>query len=104
VELFAKGSFSTPSATHITFHWYCECFAYSIDRRVLRLIHVPLQCGGGWSRLAAPFSSEASEKEKITFLTAVPTVYTQLMSTFSRLPASVQEAAKEAIHILIIYG
>ncbi|RJE20527.1 AMP-binding enzyme [Aspergillus sclerotialis] len=48
-----------------------------------------------WNRLAAPFTGE--QKEKITFLTAVPTIYNRLMSTFSDLPQETQTAAKEAI-------
>lgn len=48
-----------------------------------------------WNRLAAPFNGE--QKEKITFLTAVPTVYNRLMSTFSDLRQETQTAAKEAI-------
>ncbi|KAI9376473.1 hypothetical protein BJX61DRAFT_538849 [Aspergillus egyptiacus] len=49
-----------------------------------------------WKRLAEPFLSE-SAASKITFLTAVPTIYNRLMSTFSSLPAETQEAARVAI-------
>lgn len=57
----------------------------------------PFNADAVWSRLAAPFLPDTKEKEKITFLTAVPTVYTQLMANLPRLPEPVQEAAKEAI-------
>jgi len=52
-----------------------------------------------WNRLAAPFLPESSlvEKRKITFLTAVPTIYNRLMASFSDLPPSTQEAARKAI-------
>lgn len=55
----------------------------------------PFNADAVWNRLAAPFAGE--QKEKITFLTAVPTVYNRLMSTFSGLPRETQTAAKEAI-------
>ena len=52
-----------------------------------------------WKRLAAPFlpSTETNKKEKITFLTAVPTIYTKLLSTFPSLPPETQSAARKAI-------
>lgn len=51
-----------------------------------------------WNRLAAPYLPETAEKrEKITFLTAVPTIWNRLLSTFPSLPAETQHAAKEAI-------
>lgn len=52
-----------------------------------------------WNRLAAPFLLDDATKprEKITFLTAVPTIYNRLLSSFPKLPADVQRAAKEAI-------
>lgn len=58
----------------------------------------PFNANAVWSRFAAPFLPDVKEKEKITFLTAVPTVYTQLISSFPGLPIGIQEAAKEAIH------
>ncbi|CAI7611698.1 unnamed protein product [Penicillium bialowiezense] len=48
-----------------------------------------------WKRLAAPFQS--SSKSPITFLTAVPTVYNRLMTTFKNLPPDLQKASKEGI-------
>lgn len=35
--------------------------------------------------------------EKVTIFTAVPTIYNRLLSTFPELPASIQEAGREAI-------
>ncbi|CAG8186072.1 unnamed protein product [Penicillium olsonii] len=48
-----------------------------------------------WKRLAAPFQS--TSKPPVTFLTAVPTIYNRLMTTFSNLPPDLQKAAKEGI-------
>lgn len=48
-----------------------------------------------WRRLAAPFTNEP--KSKITFLTAVPTVYNRLMTSFTTLPPDIQQAAKQGI-------
>ncbi|PGH31989.1 hypothetical protein GX50_05254 [[Emmonsia] crescens] len=58
-----------------------------------------------WNRLAAPFlppnrASSAStkpQKEKITYLTAVPTIYNRLLSTHKTLPPETQQAAQTAI-------
>ncbi|KAE8149854.1 acetyl-CoA synthetase-like protein [Aspergillus avenaceus] len=55
----------------------------------------PFNTDAVWRRLAAPFLSDSSSK--ITFLTAVPTVYNRLMSSFSALPVDVQEAARKGI-------
>lgn len=49
-----------------------------------------------WRRLAAPFTAD-NPKSKITFLTAVPTVYNRLMTSFATLPPDIQEAAKQGI-------
>lgn len=49
-----------------------------------------------WNRLAEPFLPEGA-RSKITFLTAVPTIYNRLMSTFSSLPPEIQDAAKIGI-------
>ncbi|KAJ5681384.1 uncharacterized protein N7477_001324 [Penicillium maclennaniae] len=48
-----------------------------------------------WRRLAAPFTSES--KPKITFFTAVPTVYNRLMTSFTTLPPDIQQGAKQGI-------
>ncbi|KAH8695942.1 putative AMP-binding enzyme [Talaromyces proteolyticus] len=52
-----------------------------------------------WHRLARPFLEKSSteSKKKITFLTAVPTLWTRLMETISDLKPEVQTAAKQAI-------
>ncbi|KAL1878483.1 hypothetical protein Plec18167_004557, partial [Paecilomyces lecythidis] len=50
-----------------------------------------------WNRLAAPFLPETSTKNRISFLTAVPTIYNRLMSSFPSLPSATQEAARRAI-------
>ncbi|PGH28046.1 hypothetical protein AJ80_00301 [Polytolypa hystricis UAMH7299] len=57
-----------------------------------------------WNRLAAPFlpqapekSNEKKEKEKITFLTAVPTIYHRLLTTHPTLRPEAQSAARQAI-------
>lgn len=48
-----------------------------------------------WNRLAAPFMLD--NRPKITFLTAVPTIYNRLMSTFPDLETQTQIAGREAI-------
>ncbi|KAJ6071106.1 hypothetical protein N7499_009120 [Penicillium canescens] len=52
-----------------------------------------------WRRLAAPFQSNTSTTppSKITFLTAVPTIYNRLLNSFPNLPTETQTAAKEGI-------
>ncbi|KAL2004139.1 hypothetical protein VTN02DRAFT_6236 [Thermoascus thermophilus] len=54
-----------------------------------------------WNRLAAPFLPEtetaAHHRRPVTFLTAVPTIYHRLMSSFAELPPATQEAARTAI-------
>ncbi|KAF9895227.1 hypothetical protein FE257_000129 [Aspergillus nanangensis] len=49
-----------------------------------------------WKRLAAPFLS-SSTASKVTFLTAVPTVYNRLMTAFPRLEPELREAARTGI-------
>ncbi|KAJ5935816.1 AMP-dependent synthetase/ligase [Penicillium verhagenii] len=55
-----------------------------------------------WRRLAAPFLPSETEtktsKSKITFLTAVPTIYNRLMTSFPSLPPEIQSAAQKGIH------
>ena len=56
-----------------------------------------------WRRLAAPFAAAAAgsdgsdSTDKITFLTAVPTIYNKLLSSFASLPPEIQSAAKQGI-------
>ncbi|BAE66196.1 unnamed protein product [Aspergillus oryzae RIB40] len=56
----------------------------------------PFNTDAVWKRLAAPFSPTFSAS-KITFLTAVPTIYNRLLSSFPGLSPEVQEAAKKGI-------
>ena len=57
----------------------------------------PFDAEAVWKRLAAPFLADPTRSDKITFLTAVPTMYSRLLTSHARLPADVREARKEAI-------
>ncbi|RAK77076.1 acyl-CoA synthetase [Aspergillus fijiensis CBS 313.89] len=63
----------------------------------------PFNADAVWKRLAAPFLPESvpdpqkKKKEIITFLTAVPTIYNRLLSSFPTLEPEVQTAARTAI-------
>lgn len=54
-----------------------------------------------WNRLAAPFLHDETcphpPEERITFFTAVPTIYNRLLSTHSSLSPDAQDAARVAI-------
>ncbi|KAH0566036.1 hypothetical protein GP486_000557 [Trichoglossum hirsutum] len=54
-----------------------------------------------WERLAAPYLPVINRKfdcrERVTLFTAVPTIYSHLLSRFSELPSVLRSAAKEAI-------
>ena len=52
-----------------------------------------------WRRLAAPFHprNPSDNAKEITFLTAVPTIYNKLLSTFPHLPQETQQPARQAI-------
>lgn len=55
-----------------------------------------------WSRLASPYlpsstSSPSSVVKTVTFLTAVPTIYSRLLSSHSSLPSELQAPARDAI-------
>lgn len=54
-----------------------------------------------WKRLATPFfstsQSQRSEKRPVTFLTAVPTIYTRLLSLHPSLSPELQAATRTAI-------
>ncbi|KAK0666137.1 putative short-chain-fatty-acid--CoA ligase [Cercophora samala] len=56
----------------------------------------PFNADAVWKRLAAPFTT-SPEQPKITFLTAVPTIYSRLLSSFKTLPEDLQDAARESI-------
>lgn len=60
----------------------------------------PFNADQVWGRLAEPFlpsDNPETSRTKITFLTAVPTVYNRLMSAFPKLPEEMQAAAKLGI-------
>jgi len=61
----------------------------------------PFNASAVWERLAAPFlpsrEPEGKPKEKITFLTVVPTIYNRLLSSHADLPPEVREATMKAI-------
>lgn len=59
----------------------------------------PFNAEATWKRLAAPFLPAPTSiyRRTITFLTAVPTIYSRLLSTHPSLDQDVQEAAREAI-------
>ncbi|KAL8676839.1 MAG: hypothetical protein Q9186_006689 [Xanthomendoza sp. 1 TL-2023] len=58
----------------------------------------PFNVQAVWERLAAPFQEdEAKRKEKITFLTVVPTIYNRLLSSYAGLEDSLQRTTREAL-------
>jgi acyl-CoA synthetase (AMP-forming)/AMP-acid ligase II len=57
----------------------------------------PFNTDAVWNRLAAPFLPNSTTKSKITFLTAVPTIYNRLLSSFPSLRPKIQRAAKKGI-------
>ncbi|KAL8936203.1 MAG: hypothetical protein Q9216_005056 [Gyalolechia sp. 2 TL-2023] len=58
----------------------------------------PFNVQAVWERLAAPFGSDESKRrEKISFLTAVPTIYNRLLSSHPDLNEPLQKATKEAL-------
>ncbi|RBQ75772.1 hypothetical protein VDGD_01098 [Verticillium dahliae] len=52
-----------------------------------------------WNRLAAPFTNASTSpaKEKVTFFTVVPTVYSRLLSSHKSLPEALVEPTREAV-------
>ncbi|PLB51564.1 putative AMP-binding enzyme [Aspergillus steynii IBT 23096] len=56
----------------------------------------PFNTDAVWKRLAAPFLP-GNELSKITFLTAVPTIYNRLLASFPGLSPQLQEAARKGI-------
>jgi malonyl-CoA/methylmalonyl-CoA synthetase len=59
----------------------------------------PFNANTVWERLAAPFiqSESAPNKRKVTFFTAVPTIWNRLLSAHSSLSPETQKAADQAI-------
>ncbi|KAL9949810.1 hypothetical protein ACHAQF_008534 [Verticillium nonalfalfae] len=52
-----------------------------------------------WNRLAAPFTNASTSpaKEKVTFFTVVPTVYSRLLASHKSLPEAFVEPTREAV-------
>ena len=61
----------------------------------------PFNADAVWERLAAPFMLEREKQEptknKITFLTVVPTIYNRLLTSHSNLSSSIHDAASLAV-------
>ncbi|KAI9755515.1 MAG: 40S ribosomal protein [Chaenotheca gracillima] len=57
----------------------------------------PFNVKSAWDRLAAPFQKDGGSKEKITFLTVVPTIYNRFLSSHSDLPPELKSTIKEAL-------
>jgi malonyl-CoA/methylmalonyl-CoA synthetase len=59
----------------------------------------PFNANATWQRLASPFLPQCApqSRQPVTFLTAVPTIYNRLLSTYTSLDHDVQEAARTAI-------
>ncbi|KAL1893111.1 hypothetical protein Cpir12675_004257 [Ceratocystis pirilliformis] len=59
----------------------------------------PFNTDAVWKRFVEPFTSTSSQtmKDKITFFTAVPTVYSRLMTAHKSLPDNIQETARSAV-------
>ncbi|KAK8195435.1 uncharacterized protein BKA78DRAFT_330656 [Phyllosticta capitalensis] len=57
----------------------------------------PFNANHVWERLGAPFlPNQSTRKEKITFLTAVPTIYNRLLHTHKSLSPELQAATRTA--------
>ncbi|KAF5003966.1 hypothetical protein FDECE_9506 [Fusarium decemcellulare] len=62
----------------------------------------PFNADAVWKRLSAPFlasdaNGASAPRDKITFFTVVPTVYSRLLSSHKRLAPDAQEAARSAV-------
>lgn len=58
----------------------------------------PFKPEAAWARLAEPFKhSNGSKKEKITFLTVVPAIYTRLLDSYNNLSPEDQEVASKGV-------
>jgi malonyl-CoA/methylmalonyl-CoA synthetase len=57
----------------------------------------PFNANDVWHRLAESFLPRSQPKDKITFFTAVPTIYSRLLESHRSLPEDFQRAAREAI-------
>jgi malonyl-CoA/methylmalonyl-CoA synthetase len=57
----------------------------------------PFNADAVWQRLATPFLPNVQKMDKITFFTAVPTIYTRLLDSHKGLPVDLQQATRKAI-------
>ncbi|KAM0400016.1 hypothetical protein ACHAQC_003301 [Fusarium culmorum] len=59
----------------------------------------PFNADAVWKRFSSPFlpNDASTPKEKITFFTVVPTVYSKLLSSHKSLPPDMQKASRKAI-------
>jgi malonyl-CoA/methylmalonyl-CoA synthetase len=57
----------------------------------------PFNANAVWDRLAAPFLPNGKRKDRITFVTVVPTVYNRLLATHKDLSPELQDATRKAI-------
>ncbi|KAI9799903.1 MAG: hypothetical protein M1833_003825 [Piccolia ochrophora] len=61
----------------------------------------PFNANSVWERLGAPFLPQQDHnrqpRERVTFLTVVPTIYNRLLSTHTDLPSPLHNATKEAL-------
>ena len=61
----------------------------------------PFNVNAVWERLAAPFlpqeETSPNTKDRITFLTVVPTIYNRLLSSHADLPSPMYDATKQAV-------
>ncbi|RKF62106.1 Acyl-CoA synthetase family member 3, mitochondrial [Erysiphe neolycopersici] len=57
----------------------------------------PFNATAVWERLAAPYLPNPKTSEKVTYITAVPTIYSRLLATYQQLSPELQIAAKQGI-------
>ncbi|TQS39395.1 hypothetical protein Golomagni_00088 [Golovinomyces magnicellulatus] len=57
----------------------------------------PFNPSAVWERMAAPYVSNTKTQERISYITAVPTIYNRLLTTYPQLSAELQAAAKIGI-------
>ncbi|SZF01341.1 unnamed protein product [Blumeria hordei] len=57
----------------------------------------PFNATAVWERFAAPYLTDPPCREKITFFTAVPTIYNRLLTSYPQLPLDLQPAAQRGI-------
>lgn len=57
----------------------------------------PFNVSSVWQRLAAPFVPNSRTTKKVTFFTAVPTIYNRLLASHKDLSPELQEASRKAL-------